>query len=750
MRPKMLNKILQMTCCLLVMHTAGAQVLNKPTAAPNPNLGSSFPWTAACASASFNEYFVNFTWNPSPSLVDSTNEFVLELSDANGAFDSPTELARVGDKNTDFDFDFQFAVPQNVQGDNYRFRVRSTVPELTSEVSDPYAIYYIGYSDPILISQDGNGTIPPGGVIQICDGGTVTLATHNVPDPQNYVYSWYRSGTPLSETSNQITVNQSGMYFVEVDYGAACSGSANTLSNSIEITIGTSQGIAINPPAQSTLCPTDVVTLSTNITGMGYSYTWYLDGTPVAGPTVDGSSYNVDGGVVGFEGNYTVEISGSGICTEESAPVALSSPGSFAVARVNPERMVLLPGQNEILSISTDATNPTIQWYRNGSAISGANGLTLTISETGEYYAAVTETGGSCGSSTKTSETTTVVQPNNFDLTIAHNGSYANCANSSIVLEVSQITATESGNTFDVTSQLINDFNYQWMRDGVGVSGGTGSSVSLASSTENGNYTLEANLDSFSMTSNALEVVLNSGETLSITNTGSQLCDGVTISISTTYDLNGRTFNWTRNGQSIDSSSLELTATEEGRYQLSVMTDGCPILSNEITLSRFDESIITVDAEENIIFPEGESQTVTASGGTSYEWYDAQNNLISSLNSVTLEQEGNYVLVATIDNCQVSRSFTVTYRDDFQIPNVITANGDGINDLWVIPNTYSRQSDVTVIIYNELGDELLNQTGYANNWPPSSLGFNKRNQLFYYKIRKDNQTLKQGTITVIR
>ena len=739
-----------MTCCLLVMQMANGQTLSAPTAAPNPNLGSTEAWTAACASASFNEYFVNFTWNPSPALVGSTNEFILELSDANGNFDSPTELARVGDRNTSFDFDFRFEAPQDAQGDNYRFRVRSTVPELTSEASDPYPIYYIGYSNPILISQNGSGTIPPGGTIQICDGGSITLATHNVPDAQNYTYSWFRSGTPLSERSNEITVNQSGLYFVEVDYGAACSGSANTLSNSIEITIGTSQGIAINPPSQTVLCPTDIVTLSTNISGMGYSYTWYRDGNVVAGPTVDGSSYNVDGSVIGFDGDYTVEISGNGICTETSSAVALSSPGSFTVTRDNPARMVLLPGQSEILSASTDAASPTIQWFRNGSAISGATNLTLSISEVGDYYAAVTETGGACGSSTKTSETTTVVQPSSFDFAIAYNGSYADCANSSIVLEVSQITATENGNTFDVTSQLINDFSYQWSRDGALVSGGTGSSVSLASSSENGGYTLEANLDAFSSTSNRLDVVLNSGETIAISNTGSQLCDGVTISLSTTADLSGRTFNWLRNGQSIDSSSSELTATDDGVYQLSVLTDGCPILSNEITLSRFDESIIVVDAEEEIIFPEGESQTVTATGGTSYEWYDSQNNLISSSSSVTLELEGNYLLVASVDNCQISRSFTVTYRDDFQIPNVITANGDGINDLWVIPNTYSRQSDVTVIIYNELGDELLNQTGYANNWPPSSLGFSKKNQLFYYKIRKANQTLKQGTITVIR
>jgi len=750
MRPKMLKKTLQTVCCLLVVQFTSAQILNKPEAAANPNLGSQDAWTAACASESFNEYFVNFTWSPNPSLVDSSNEFILELSDASGNFDSPIELARTGDENTNFDFEFQIAVPQNVQGDNYRFRVRSTNPALTSEASDPYAMYYIGYDDPILISQDGNGTIPPGGEIQICDGGSVTLATHNVPDAQNYTYSWYRSGTTLSESSNQITVSQAGIYFVEVDYGASCSGSANTLSNSIEITLGTSQGIAINPPSQTTLCPSDIVSLEANISGMGFTYTWYQDGVVVAGPTVNGSTYDVNGGVVGFEGDYTVAISGSGICEEESAPVTLLSPGSFSITRVNADRLVLLPGQSETLTITTDASSPSIQWYRDGNPIAGATGLTLNISEIGEYYAAVTETGGSCGSSTKTSETTTVVQPNNFSLTIAYNGNYANCANSSVVLEVGQIMATENGNTFDVTAQLINDFSYQWSRDGAAVGGGTGSSVSIASSAENGSYTLAADLDAFSMTSNSLDVVLNSGETIAISGTGSQICDGVTIDISTTYDLNGRTFNWTRDGQSIDSSSLELTATQEGTYQLSVMTDGCPILSNEVILTRFDESIITVDAEADIIFPEGESQTITASGGTSYEWYDSQNNLISSLSSVTLELEGSYLLVATIDNCQISRGFTVTYRDDFQIPNVITANGDGINDLWVIPNTYSRQSDVTVIIYNEVGDELLNQNGYSNNWPPSTLGFNKKNQLFYYKIRRANQTLKQGTITVIR
>ena len=103
--------ILVLAMAMMLMGTSSlvAQVLNKPTAADNPNLAGNSAWTAACASSNFNEYFVNFTW--SPPLVDSNNEFILELSDSYGNFGSPRELARVSDKNTIFDFEFEFALP---------------------------------------------------------------------------------------------------------------------------------------------------------------------------------------------------------------------------------------------------------------------------------------------------------------------------------------------------------------------------------------------------------------------------------------------------------------------------------------------------------------------------------------------------------------------------------------------------------------------------------------------------------------
>jgi hypothetical protein len=726
------------------------QVLNKPEPAPNPNIGATSPWTAACASADFNEYFVNFTW--SPPLVDASNEFILELSDATGNFESVTELDRVTDQNTTFDFNFRFVLPTDIQGDGYKFRVRSTNPALTSPESDAFSMYFIGYSNPILISQNGNGSIPPGGIIENCNNGNVTLATHNVPDPENYIYTWYRSTTLLEETSNTITVTQDGMYFVEIDYGPNCSGSANTLSNTIEIQTGTPSGISISATSGTTLCAGQTVDLVANINDPSWTYTWLLDGAAVTSPTTGDSSYTVDSSTSNFEGDYTLQIEGSDICTETTNVISVTNAGNYTVSLNNDTNLVLLPNQTRTLSASSTAATPSYQWYLDGNPIAGATNATLDISTVGTYFVRVTENGGACSGNTIDSENIIVVLPTGFEFEVAFSGPYTSCESTSAVIALAQINAvTSDGNRTDVTSDLSGDFSYQWTRGGNAVAGENNSTISLASAIENGDYALEGSLDSFNVTSNELNATLASGETVTIASTDVVLCDGInSITITADTDLSSETFTWSRNGNTVSTTDIDLIATETGVYELQVQRNGCPIRSNAITIVQFDESIVTTDSEENIIFQEGSSQTITASGASSYEWYDENNTIISSTDSVTLSEEGSYLLIASIGNCSVTRTFTVSFRDNFAIPNVITANCDGINDLWVLPNTFSRNPDVTVTIYNETGIEVLNETDYQNNWPQSSTAFTKQNTIFYYRIRNGGTTLNQGTITVIR
>ncbi|WP_299533650.1 gliding motility-associated C-terminal domain-containing protein [Ulvibacterium sp.] len=734
---------------LLCASQVSAQiVINAPEPADNPNLPGDSKGYTICANAGFNQFFANVSWAGSPN---AGNEFILELSDSTGDFSSPVELARSADEAEVQDPGFEFSIPTDTRGQGYRIRVRSTNPVSTSPPSDPYNMYYMDFTSNLHISPNGDGSTP--GTLQVCDGDSVTLTVDNIAPAllNTYQYIWYRSGSPIiGERGPSLTTSTNAAFFVLIDYGPECSGAASTESNIIMINTGSSPGIAINPPSKTALCSGETETLTSTITDGTYSYQWYKDGVALSGAT--STSYTVDASATGFEGDYQIEVSGAGICTELSSSVTMTNIGAFTVTRDNPANMIILPGQTQTLSVTTDANTPTFQWFRDGSPISGATNSSFDADETGSYYVEVTQTGGACASTTISSASSTLVSPVSFEATIDYADAYTACENTSVVLDISSINAVlADSSTLDVTSQLASQFVYRWRRDGVLLSGEISRNISLTDPSENGSYTLEGALDDNTIFTEALSVQLLSSEILEISTTNTVFCSGSEqITLSTTTDLTGESFEWQRDGNGVNTTNTSLDIAQPGTYRLVLNRDGCPLTSNEITISPLDPDLITLDPSGDVIFPEGTSRTVTASGGTAYRWYDSNNVEISSGASVTFTTEGTYMLMANIDNCEVTREVTVEYLDTFKVPNVITPNADGFNDQWILPNSYANQSDVSVIIYNDKGIELINELGYQNDWPSSSMSFPKQNMVFYYIIRNANETLKQGTITVIR
>ncbi|WP_299798847.1 gliding motility-associated C-terminal domain-containing protein [uncultured Maribacter sp.] len=747
---KTLNKLtvftaLSMLFCAFQL-SAQAIVINAPEPADNPNLSGSTPWSAVCAgNGGFNEYFVNITWI---GTANADNEFILELSDASGSFTNAQTLQTITDQNDVKDFDTSFAIPTDTRGEGYKMRVRSTDPVKVGSESEAFNMYYMDVTSNLNISELGNG-VPPG---TVCSTGAITLQVDNIDNPETYQYIWFRSGTELtSETGHTINVTQSGMYNVYINYGPRCTGSGNTDSNIVDVTIGGSgTGIAVTAPTKTSLCSTDTEMLSIDQTDASWSYQWFKDDVEIVGAT--STSYNVNAANAGFEGDYAVEISGTGICNERSAVVSITNAELYTVTVENEINMVLLPTQNEVLSVSTTAVTPSYKWFRNTIEISGETNSTLTITEDGEYHAEVTQTGGACSVSSKNSDVTTVVSPASFEMTINYTDAYTSCETTSTILGVELINAVAAdGTKTDVTSALIDGFTYEWSKDGAAISGATSNSISLASNSENGDYDLNATIGSFDVDSNVLPVQLLTNETVSITSSGTVFCSGgETITLSTTTDLSSATYQWQLDGVSINTTDAILTVSTAGTYTLAIDIDGCSLISNEIVVTPLDEDLITLDPGTEIVMPEGTSRVVTASGGTAYRWLDANAVELSNSDSITFTEAGSYTLIASIDNCEIIRQIEVTYLDTFKVPNVITVNGDGINDQWIIPNSYSNKADVNVIIYNEQGQEIVNEFEYKNNWPQSTTAFTKQNMVFYYKIRNASEVLKQGTITVIR
>jgi uncharacterized cupin superfamily protein len=424
----------------------------------------------------------------------------------------------------------------------------------------------------------------------------------------------------------------------------------------------------------------------------------------------------------------------------------------YTVTVDNELNLVLLPTQNHVLTVSTTANTPSYKWFRNTIEVIGETNSSLTISEDGEYYAEVTQTGGACSVSSKNSEITTVVSPASFEITTNYTGSYTACETTSITIGIELINAVaDNGAKTDVTSSLIDAFTYQWQKDGADVTGATSKNISLASNLENGSYLLNATIETFDINSNSLSAQLLTSETVNITGSGTVFCSGgETITISTLTDLSSSSFDWQLNGSSINTTDAIVTVSTPGTYTLVLDRDGCSLISNEITITPLDQNLITLDAGNEIVIPEGTTKIVTATGGTAYRWVDSNSSEISNSDSITFSEAGTYTLIASIDNCEIIKQLDVTFLDTFKVPNVITVNGDGINDQWVIPNSYSNKVDVNVIIYNEQGQEIINEFNYKNNWPQSTTAFTKQNMVFYYKIRNASEVLKQGTITVIR
>lgn len=734
------SRVLLLALFALVSFQMSSQIIS--LSPPNP------AFTSACAgkefgSGPFNSYDVTINWGGSPS---ADNEFILELSDANGDFTNLTELARITDQNnnTSKTFDINFAIPTDTAGDGYKFKIRSTNPTDEEESTTTHSIYYMDFTQTSLTITELRDGVPPGSV---CN--PMILGVDNGPDPLNYKYNWFRSGTLLSEKSHELTnITQGGNYFVQIDYGG-CSDFGETNSNIVEVTVGGSgPGVGIASPSRTALCAGESETLSVDTIDSSADYRWFKDGAPIPGAIA--TSFVVNGSTNNFEGGYQVEISGSGICTQLSPAITMTNAGAFTITRNNEENLVVLPSQPETLSVSTTATTPTYQWYRNGTMLAGATNAALDINQDGTYYVAVTSS-GACAS-TITSENTVAVVPTSFEIIIDYDFPHTACVSTSTVIEVAMINAIAlDGTKTDVTGQLETAFTYQWQLNGTNVSGATNEAISLTNPSENGDYTVNAALGSYNETSNILPLQLLTSETVAITSTSAVYCNSSdAITISTTTDLTGETFSWERDGTSMNSTDPTLSVTEPGAYTLVIDKDGCPLNSNEIAIIPLDPNLITLDVDGDIVFPEGASKTVTASGGSAYQWFDEGNNIIGSTDQLSFTEEGTYSLIATIDNCQITRQLTVVYQDLFNVPNVITPNGDGSNDQWILPNTYSNKSDVTVTIYNDKGVELVNETSYANNWPQSSMSFPQQNMVFYYTIKNAAETLKQGTITVIR
>ncbi|WP_353778041.1 gliding motility-associated C-terminal domain-containing protein [Winogradskyella sp. 3972H.M.0a.05] len=278
---------------------------------------------------------------------------------------------------------------------------------------------------------------------------------------------------------------------------------------------------------------------------------------------------------------------------------------------------------------------------------------------------------------------------------------------------------------------------------------------------DEGTYFVETNYGSCTSDSSSNRVTISevsSGEAEAgiSSSLGNPFCpsEGATI-LST---IVGISYQWFVDGVAIEGATNQTYETEEsGMYTVFVDLGDCST-TGVITLESelFDASINVpefneIDEDETLWV----SVTTTAENPI-FEWY-LNDTLITEADDDNYEvsEIGSYAVVITeTTGCQGSREFLFEVSEPFpnveKLPNVISPNGDGINDTWVIPRAYVSGTDTEVVIMTNYGKVVFQTNDYLNNWPQDNLNLSNGNEVYYYIIKTVDNEIRKGSITVVK
>jgi gliding motility-associated-like protein len=255
-----------------------------------------------------------------------------------------------------------------------------------------------------------------------------------------------------------------------------------------------------------------------------------------------------------------------------------------------------------------------------------------------------------------------------------------------------------------------------------------------------------------------------------------QACSGMPVTIAGTFTLHCSAFSWTSSGQGqlINATSLSPTYIpaygEYGAVTLTLHgsgTESCQWegVSDQVNILISPPILIKANKSDTIPYNTCDTLTVLISGGSGnygFTWEPGSlllNDTVANPITVNLVNDTLFTLLLTdkATGCSATDSIRVhllvpeTSENCIVVHNVVTPNGDGLNDRFIIDCIESYPQN-KVEIFNRWGDRVNFYTNYDNTtrvWD----GTNESGRLlpdgtYYYVIRIPNAKAIVGWVFV--
>ncbi|WP_343748644.1 gliding motility-associated C-terminal domain-containing protein [Fluviicola sp.] len=622
-------------------------------------------------------------------------------------------------------------------------------------VSPPFEVFQ--YSTPSL-------SVSPNAII--CNNETVDI---QISYSGNASFLWN-----TGSTSDHLSTNVTGLYIVHVTQCGV------TVTDSVEIINGSfTASISVS---DSVLCYGDTAVFTGSVAG-GASYEW--SSGPITGPTYATTA----------SGTYSAIVTNAVGCTAQTNAISVVNvPGS--APPVIPSQTIC-PGQNVTLS---ESTSTTILWYDlDTNVIYTGTTVNLTnVQQDTSFLISYTTANAICGMSYSAVNVIITVPPGpiniigDSNLCVNQDGVFLAVTTDNIewfangaslgsanpitipfsTLNTNPVFSIELSNACFTTTQfdsveIITPEVLQLSDDTVSVCFFDSEvlfldNTDVTSVTWSGNFgtvqsdhlTVHGNttytpitvtaIDQYGCVTESAVVIVNT----SIYNLMPNLnfpnyCPGTSgnLTANTTSD----SVLWITPFGNSGNNPLNFTLSQQnsGNFYLHTWDDmGCMYVDTVVvplapvpSLDILPDTVFCANDIYTFYFP---------NDANTYYWTTYGN---STQIPITFDQE-LILNVVTPDGCVGSDTLVVHAVDcDDELPNIITPNGDGINDYFIIDDAYSQLGN-TLIIINRWGNKMFEASPYKNDWDGDQISDGVYFYLYYPKGIKEPSYVKHGFIHV--
>lgn len=486
-------------------------------------------------------------------------------------------------------------------------------------------------------------TITAQGSTNLCENANVLLSSSSETGNQ-----WYRDGNSITGATGQTySANAPGVYTTRI-YANGCITSA---SNAIAIDGLSAQMVpSISASGPTTFCTGGGVTLTSSSAS---SNQWLKNGEVIPGAVQ--ATYSVT-----EPGNYAVKVT-AGSCSAVSPSLTIIITPVPAAPLITPSgSTTLCEGNNVVLSAPSNAS---LQWYKDGVAIAGANQAHYTATSSGQYT--IRAGSGTCA------VTSAPIQVNVKSLPAPP-----------VINPLAPINFCQGGTSLLASSVPSGN---QWYKDGIAITGATDQTYKAV---QDGSYTVRVEQNGCtSPASNSIAIVVNPIPAVPTVSAAgpTTFCEGGSVVLSSSAGTGNQ---WYKDGAAInEATNAQFIARESGIYTVKNTQNNC--LSSVSTGVK-----VVVNSMPQVPIITVNSNTLSSSAPAGNQWHLNGNAISGATGSkYTATESGHYTVTVTHNGCEVTSAITkleVINPGTFQLSHSVNHYPNPFTDRVMITNQKSK------------------------------------------------------------